>query len=205
MLLDCQTMTGIIHNCPNLSECLERSPLKRVYAHMIYCLQKNTKLEDMQADNQLLQVSQNLKQLFSINGGTFVYNQDYQTRDIIIFDTNIHWPKISGGVYGFDKLSIEKLQQLVDLGFASPIEIHNYSPAIIELLTFARIQQRKGFTFTFMGYVVSPFREDYRVSIDGIVFDGTCSEELIQDFEDFVGYSPDDLYLKPNYLLAWWD
>lgn len=96
------------------------------------------------------------------------------------------------------------MQQLVNQGFTSPIDKHNNSPAILEFITFARIPKSKGFIFTFEGYVVSPFREDSRVSIDGIVFNGICTNQVVGDFEVFVG-SPDELDIKSNYLRAWWD
>jgi hypothetical protein len=204
MLLDCKTMTGVIHNCPNLSECLRNSRLNRIQALVLYFLNQGIKPSDIKVDGQPLQVGQILNQLSDLDRTNFVYSRDYQTRDTIIFGTSLEWSEVFGGAKNFYNLSIDQLQQLVDSGFASPIEKHNESPAIIEFLTFARIQLFKGFIFTFEGYVVSPFREDYRVSIDGIVFNGTCEPELVADFQAFVG-CPDELDIKPNYLRAWWD
>lgn len=145
-----------------------------------------------------------MNHLSDLDRENFVYNRDYQTRDSIIFSSSLNWSELFGGVKIFYELSVEQLQQLVNQGFASPIEKHNNSPAIVEFITFARIQQSKGFIFTFEEYVVSPFREDYRVSIDGIVFNGICTNQVLADFEAFVG-SPDELDIKSNYLRAWWD
>ncbi|MUG94344.1 hypothetical protein F7734_18965 [Scytonema sp. UIC 10036] len=197
-------MTGVIYNCPNLSECLRNTRLNRMQALLLYFLNKGVKPEDIKVDGKPLQVSEILSQHSLLNPSDFTCNRDYLTRDNIIFGSSLQWEEICGGAKNFDRLTVEQLQQLVDLGFASPIEKQNFSPAICEFLTFGRIQKSRGFVFTFEGYVISPFREDYRVSIDGIVFNGMVSQELIDDFEAFIT-SPDELDIKPNYLRAWWD
>ncbi len=204
MQLDCKAMTGVIYQCPNVSECLRNSRLNRIEALLLYFLNQGVKPEDIKVDGQPLQLSNILASPTSLQRANFIYNTDHQTRDAIIFGTRLQWSEVFGGANNFYELTVDQLQQLINQGFASPIEKQNNSPMIAEFLTFARIQASRGFEFTFEGYAISPFREDYRVSIDGIVFNGTCSNQLIAEFQDFVG-SPDELDIKPNYLRAWWD
>jgi hypothetical protein len=204
MLIDCKIMTGTIYNCPNLSECLQNTNLNRMQALLLYFLNKGVRPEDIKIDGKPLQVNEILTRLPSLEPSDFTCNRDYLTRDNIIFGSSLEWEELCGGAKNFYNLTVEQLQELIDLGFASPIERQNFSPAICEFLTFGRIQKNRGYVFTFDGYVISPFREDYRVSIDGIVFHGTVSQELINDFQAFIT-SPDEIDIKHNYLRAWWD
>lgn len=54
MLLDCKTMTGVIYNCPNLSECLRNSRLNQIQALLLYLLNQGFKPEDIKVDGQPL-------------------------------------------------------------------------------------------------------------------------------------------------------
>ncbi len=122
----------------------------------------------------------------------------------MIFGAPVQWGETYGGVKNFTNLSVEKLQQLIAQRFADPAAGHNNSPTIREFLEFGQQQAAKGFNFSFEGYAVSPDRGDYRVSIDGILFNGSCPHQLIVEFQEFVG-DPDELDLDPYYLRAWWD
>jgi hypothetical protein len=204
MLLDCQTMTGVVYNCPNVLQCLQFSPINRNQAMLLYCLNVGVNVSNIKVDGQPLEISDILPSPSSLHRANFVYNTDYVTRDMIIFGTPVQWTERSGGAEYFYRLTVEKLQQLVELGFASLISRTNDSPMLVEFLTFALRQQSQGFEFTFQGDVISPFRQDYRVSLDAIAFKGTCSPQLIADFKAFVG-RPDELIIKSHYLFAWWD
>ena len=134
----------------------------------------------------------------------FIYNRDSRTRDTIIFGKPIDWDNDLGGAYYFDELTVEQLEQLVNQQFADPAERQNFSPTLGEFLAFAQTQKSKGFEFRFEGYVISPKREDYRVSIDGLQFQGDCSYQVITDFHA-IAYNADELDIDPNFLRAWWD
>ena len=203
MRLDCQTMTGIIYNCPNLSECLDNSPLNRREAIRLYFLNQGIKPEDIKINVQ--PPLENNPAYFPCSySSTFIYNLDSQTRDRIIFGTPVEWQNSMSGAQRFQSLTIEKLEQLISQGFANPLDAQNFSPTITELLEFAHRQADKGFEFIFEGYVISPQRPDYRVSIDGLVYRGICSTDLIFDFQEFVG-EPDEIDINSSYLRAWWD
>ncbi len=203
MGLDCQTMIGVIYNCPNLSECLDNSPLNRREAIRLYFLNQGIKPEDIKI-NVPSPVENNPFDDSYSESSTFTYNLESETRDRIIFGAPVEWQYSIGGAQRFDNLTIEKLEQLISQSFANPLDAQNFSPTITELLEFAQRQANKGFEFVFEGYVISPQRRDYRVSIDGLVYRGTYSTELIFDFQEFVG-EPDEINLEPNYLRAWWD
>ena len=204
MQLDCQAMTGIIYNCPNLSECLDNSPLNRREAMRLYFLNQGIKPEDIRINRRLTQDNNFLDSPCLYNNSSFTYNFDSETRDRIIFGTPLAWDDYMGGARRFHDLTREKLQQLISQGFANPADTQNFSPTISDLFDFAQRQANKGFEFTFEGYVISPERSDYRVSIDGLFYRGICSTELIFDFQEFVN-EPDELDIEPNYLRAWWD
>lgn len=203
MQLDCQAMTGIIYNCPNLSECLDNSPLNRREAIRLYFLNQGIKPEDMKMSGYSTPEN-NSDDSMGLYGSSFTYNFDSETRDRIIFATPIVWEDSMGGIQRFDDLTKEKLEQLISQGFVNPADAHNSSPTINDLFDFAQRQANKGCEFTFEGYAVSPQRLDYRVSIDGLSYQGICSTDLIFDFQEFVG-EPDELDIEPNYLRAWWD
>lgn len=203
MQLDCQNMTGVIYNCPNLSECLDNSTLSRKEAIRLYFLNQGIKPEDIKINVQP-PLENNLFYSPCSYSSTFTYNLDSETRDRIIFGTPIEWEDSMGGAQHFHNLTREKLEQLISQSFANPLDAQNFSPTISELLEFARRQASKGFEFTFEGYVISPQRPDYRVSIDALVYRGICSTELIFDFQEFAN-GPDEIDIEPNYLRAWWD
>ncbi len=203
MQLDCQAMTGVIYNCPNLSECLDNSPLNRREAIRLYFLNQGIKPEDIRINGGSTQ-DNNPDYYSCLYSSSFTYNFDGETRDRIIFGTSIVWEDSMGGARRFHNLSRENLQQLISQGFANPADAQNFSPTVGDFFDFAQRQGNKGFEFIFEGYVISPERPDYRVSIDGLFYRGICSTELIFDFQEFVN-EPDELEIEPNYLRAWWD
>lgn len=203
MQLDCRAMTGIIHNCPNLSECLDNSPLDRREAIRLYLLNQGKKPDDLKVNEQPFLISRPVYQPCSYRP-PFIYNPDHDTRDTILFGCLIEWENVMGGLNRFQDLTVEKLELLVNQNFANPLETQNLSPTIEAFIEFARQQTSKGFEFVFEGYAISPYRADYRVSIEGMVYHGICSDELILEFQEFVG-EPDEVDINPDYLRAWWD
>lgn len=202
MKLDCKAMTGEIHHCPNLEECLSNSPLDRMEALRLYFLNQGMKLEAIGIDEG--KTEEDWDSLLEPSPTPFSYNWHSEIRDRIIFGTEISWESQCGDIKYFDFLSRGQLQQLTAQKFADPASRQNLSPTIAEFLAFARVQASKGFEFNFIGYAVSPLREDYRVSVDGMVFEGNCSFQLISEFNDFAG-DADEIDIQPNYLRAWWD
>lgn len=201
-LIDCKMMTGIINNCPNLLNCLANSRLSRNEAMRLYYINKGANPEYVCTERTRLNITYTLEEYIPTDN--FTYNPDYQTRDNIIFDKQIDWEEVGGGAKNFYNLSLDKLLSLIKLNFANITQKHNEAPSIGEFFTFAETQATKGYTFTFEGYAIMPKRYDYRVSIDGIIFNGDYQNQLLADFGNFVG-APDELSIEPNYLRAWWD
>lgn len=195
-------MTGVINNCPNLEDCLANSRLSRNEAMRLYFMNIGANPEHIRAQRTLLKLSHTLEQYIPTD--KFTYNLDYQTRDNIIFGQQIDWEEECGGANFFYELTLDKLHCLIEQNFADITQKHNEVPSISEFFTFAETQAAKGYIFTFEGYAISPERDDYRISIDGIIFNGDYSNQLLADFGEFVGV-PDELSIEPNYLRAWWD
>lgn len=201
-LINCKMMTGITNNCPNLLDCLSNSRLSRNEAMRLYYINKGANPEYICIERTLLKLTHTLDEYIPTD--KFTYNPDYQTRDNILFGKQIDWKEVGGGAKNFYNLGLDKLHKLTELNFANIIEKHNEAPSIGEFFTFAEMQAAKGYIFTFEGYAIMPKRHDYRISIDGIVFNGNYQNQLLADFGNFVG-APDELSIESNYLRAWWD
>jgi hypothetical protein len=202
MQLDCKVMTGVIHNCPNLSECLRNSPLRRVEALRLYF--QNLGVQPDSTQSSLYVDVYSSVPLTSPYLTTFTYNRDSQSRDRILFGVEIDWEQQSGGIKQFEGIALSQLEQLVAGGFANPHDRHNFAPSIAASIEFARQWSRCGSTVCFEGYAVHPLRDDYRVSIDGITLQRTFADEAIVAFREFARHA-DELTLESDYLRAWWD
>lgn len=201
-LIDCKMMTGVTNNCPNLEDCLANSRLSRNEAMQLYFMNKGANPQCIRAERTLLKLSHTLEQYIPTD--IFTCNPDYQTRDNIIFGQQIDWEEECGGAKFFEDLTLDQLHNLIKHNFVDITQKHNEAPSIGEFFTFTETQAAKGYVFTFEGYAIMPQRHDYRVSVDGIIFNGDYSNQLLTDFGEFVG-APDELSIEPNYLRAWWD
>ena len=127
MQLDCKTMTGVIYNCPNLSECLQNSTLDRMEALRLYFLNQGIAPEDIKITGQ----SSPMRPYFHTR---FAYNTDYQTRDIIIFGNSVEWDDDLNDIKPFYQLSLAQLQQIIEQGFTDPAQQQNNSPLQLHIL-----------------------------------------------------------------------
>lgn len=137
----------------------------------------------------------------------FHFNRDWQTRDSLIFGKPLPWHQqdlFFGGCKRFDSLSVDQLRQLLVLRFADPQGTTNASPSTQDFLAFAQIQAGLGFRFVFEGYAIRPERQDYRVTIDAIAYEGEATDDVVQAFQEF-SLTADELEIAPNLLRAWWD
>lgn len=202
MQLDCKVMTGVIYNCPNLSECLRNSPLKRVDALRLYF--QNLGVQPDSSPNSLyIEVCPSAR-LASGDVAPFTYNRDSQSRDRILFGSPIDWEQEAEGIKRFEGLTLCHLEQLVECGFANPQERHNFAPSIANSMQFARQWMRCGLTLAFEGYVVHPLQEDYGVKLDGMKLPEDCPSEALAAFREFARHA-DELTIESGYLRAWWD
>lgn len=129
-------------------------------------------------------------------------NRDWKRRDQILGVTLHPDPD---GITAFHGLDAERLDRLLQEGFAPPGERQNLGPSIEEFLAFMRDWPE----VLAFGYAVHPAREDYRVTLEGLACDllvvpaprrdalRSAFTERFRDADEFV----DALQC----LYAWWD
>ena len=192
MKLDCRVMTGIIHNCPNLEECLRNSSLNRSEAMQMYFLNLGVQVEES-----------HYRSPTKSSESSLAYSRDSQMRDRLIFGISVDWEDQIGGIKNFYHLTISQLEQLLAQQFAYPGDRHNLAPAIAAFLEFGRTQERNGLEVNFIGYAVDPWRSDYRVSIQGINCQGNICESQIEQFSQFTQLAS-ELTIELQRLRAVW-
>jgi hypothetical protein len=115
----------------------------------------------------------------------FSFNLDYTLRDRLL-RIYPQWDRDDNdGIASFDPLDHARLVVLISLNFVDPHSCQNQSPRVQCFLEFLH----KHPSARALGYAVSPQREDYRVSIDGLVIppEGITDEALLDFIEFSVG------------------
>ena len=105
-----------------------------------------------------------------------------------------------GGQERFKGLEAYQLRTLLENNFMKWDSRHNDAPineSVLDLLETHPV-------FRAGGYVISPNRDDYRVSIDTIHASGEVSEEARQAFISLCRYA-DDFASSPEESFAWYD
>ena len=130
-------------------------------------------------------------------------NKNYKRRDEIIFGA-YEKEKYFGGVRRFN-CSRETILNLLEEDFISPDECQNCSPYVKDFVEYTEgIDETK-----FECYAVSPDRDDYRVSIEGVDFiipdtdfdNVTMAVDISRSADEFSFE-----HAKNNYYIhAWWD
>lgn len=134
--------------------------------------------------------------------------KDVKKRDELIFGRVLSDEEMLGGVAYFGEgnyckgkpITIDMAIQLVNDKYLDPDEYQNNSPSVSELMELcSKYPQVK-----MEGYVVSPKRDDCRVSIDGLICRNDITEELITEFSNLC-HDADDFYVGKDVLRSWWD
>lgn len=113
------------------------------------------------------------------NSKTNIFMDLAERRDEIIFGSFDPDSYMVGGIRRFSGLSPEKLERLVAIKAADKRESQNLAPSIEEFLAYGKRNPGKT---SFEGYAVTPLRDDFRVSIDGV----TAEFDSMSDMADFV-------------------
>lgn len=71
-----------------------------------------------------------------------------------------------GGIQRFDSLDIATARKLMEAGFLNPDDSQNGAPTSKEIISFCSGDDED--IWRLEGYVVSPTRDDCRISIDGV-------------------------------------
>ena len=126
------------------------------------------------------------------------YNYDDKRRCEII---GVEYPTpYLGGCTSFKGLTLSQLNLLLDENFIDPEECQNCSPNTMEFKQFLEMYPEA----TLHGYIVTPDRDDYRVTIEGLEYHGEVSKELLSDFIDEFRYA-DEFEYGDDYLYCWFD
>ena len=105
-------------------------------------------------------------------------NRDYKKRDEIIFGA-YEPDKYSGDIRRFQRLDLNKMEELVANNFVDLDDTQNLAPTAGTFYSFL-----KKYPFYYVGgYVVSPDRYDYRVSFDELER-GVHASNLVGPEED---------------------
>ncbi len=130
-------------------------------------------------------------------------NENYKRRDEIIFG-EYDEKKYLGGIRNFH-CPRETIIGLLNEGFIDPDECQNYSPFVKDFLEYTKDLNNVEFEC----YAVSPKRDDYRVSIEGVtvVMHDTDFDNVSRLVETFHGADEFSFEHVQNdyYLHAWWD
>lgn len=130
----------------------------------------------------------------------FQYNKDSKLRDSMLPNAYF-WSGDADkyDIFSFSKLDAVTLETLIQLKFADPDEYQNEAPAIGDILAFLKANP----DFTAHGYAVTPERDDYRVSIEGV--EGhTMDERQISEFVKMFR-NADDFRFELGDQYAWYD
>ena len=102
-------------------------------------------------------------------------------------------------IFSFDGMNYATALTAVKNGWANPEETQNESPSIKEIMEFLKVNP----SFTAIGYVVTPEREDTRISFEGVI---ATKEPSKKEYKAYVEMcrSADEFDNKFPYR-AWYD
>ena len=131
-------------------------------------------------------------------------NKDYNRREQILFDEPYNKDHYMCGCRRFE-CSFSKMKQLIEEGFIDPYEAQNDSPTTEEFMEYAENFK----DVYFECYAISPDRDDYRITIEGIDINIPADEhDLVAMAVQFFRYADEfsfDYYGGFYTLHAWWD
>jgi len=142
-----------------------------------------------------------------LTGATNQYLTDMTTekkqserRDTLIFGTPKNWDNDRNGIWKFDGISNETLTILLSEELIDPNESQNNSPTVGEIKEF--LDNHEGFLAH--GYVVSPYRNDSRVSLEGVTKSGEIDKDDVIAFYEMFRFA-DEITAHEKCLHCWYD
>ena len=125
--------------------------------------------------------------------------KNVKDRDKIIFGS-YNKKTYSGGIRRFDGITKDQLKLLLDKKFINPDEKQNACPSVSQIYEF----MTKYPDYQAHGYAVSPEREDYRVSLEGVMKNGPSeSKEEMHDFTKL--FRNADEFQMNDKMYCWFD
>ena len=123
-------------------------------------------------------------------------------RDQIISGEPYDSERYTGGTRYFDKLTVQQIRKLDIEGLLDRNETQNYAPSVGDIYDFLANQDGDGWYAH--GYVVSPERDDFRLSFEGAGKSSSPTMKQLQDFISMFRYA-DDFDVGGDGLYAWFD
>lgn len=123
-------------------------------------------------------------------------------RDQIIFGENFNAKKYGGGIRSFEDLTMIQINQLEGIDVLNMNERQNESPTVGEMLDFLKERETDGWYIH--GYCVSPERDDFRISFEGVGKRTPPSKQDIIDFALLFRWA-DEFYVGEDGLRCWYD
>jgi len=149
--------------------------------------------------NEPRQIPNDVLVILSDTTTSFTFNKDYKKRDELL-GIQPNWTDQSGGLEYVETITIDQLEKLLTERFINPNEYQNESPTTRKFYEFMN-------TFpvvTAHGYAISPERDDYRVTIEGLyVNESYVTSELKTKFRELCKDA--DEYYDQGELYSWWD
>ena len=129
----------------------------------------------------------------------FEFNKNDKRRCEII---GIPYPESyhMGGIKRYRHLFLDEINALIEEKFIDPNEAQNCCPCVSEIKDF----MEKYPMFTAHGYIVSPERDDYRVSIEGVEYIGEVDQQMMIDFIEKFG-DADEVVCDRSRCYCWYD
>jgi len=135
--------------------------------------------------------------------GEFKLNGDTARRDELL-DEAMPGSYLGADIRYFTGMTPNTLRALIEEGFADGAERQNAAPPIAELIGYMESHQG----ISAIGYAIAPERDDYRVSVEGLVLAFPYTDEQERSFREFCE-GADELFLTNSVaghgLRAWWD
>lgn len=114
----------------------------------------------------------------------FDFNLDQDLRDSRLMQPawryEMDLPGYSSGIMRFCEMNADTLEWMIANRFADPEDCQNDSPTIREFLDF----MHKYPGVMAIGYVVDKSRSDYRLTVEGLEYEGNISKEMLADIID---------------------
>jgi hypothetical protein len=109
-------------------------------------------------------------------------------------------PTTTGDCVHIEGIDIATLDALMKAGYCDPEQTQNDSPTVREFAEFMRTHEG----VTAHGYVISPDRDDSRVSLEGLAYTRRGTGELLEAFIQAFRHA-DEFTVTDHGLYCWWD
>lgn len=123
-------------------------------------------------------------------------------RDNIVFGEPYDRKKYLGGSRSFDKLTLGQIKKLEALGVLDMDDAQNDCPTVGEIIEFLRERTTNGWYAH--GYCISPERNDFRISFEGVGKETKPSYQDLIDFTEMFRLA-DEFNVNENGLWCWYD